>query len=79
MQKELILEELKGLIKQIRPSIDISGVTEQTELVRELGLDSLTILLLSLGIENKFGFQFKGAPKFNTVGQVIEFVQEQTA
>jgi len=79
MQRDLVLEELKGLIKQIRPSIDLSEVTEQTELVRELGLDSLTVLLLSLGIENKFGFRFQGAPKFNTVGQVIDFVLEHTA
>jgi acyl carrier protein len=79
MQRELVLEELKGLIKQIRPAIDLSDVSEQTELVRELGLDSLTVLLLSLGIENKFGFRFNGAPRFNTVGQVIDFVLEQTA
>jgi acyl carrier protein len=78
MQRELVLEELKGLIKQIRPAIDLSDVSEQTELVRELGLDSLTVLLLSLGIENKFGFRFNGAPRFNTVGQVIDFVLEQT-
>jgi acyl carrier protein len=37
-------------------------------------LDSLTILLLSLAIENKFAFKFEGNPKFTTVGEVIDFI-----
>ena len=74
MQREDILEEIKEILKLIKPSMDLSKVTEESQLVRDVGLDSLTILLLSLAIENKFGFKFDGNPKFTTVGDVLDYI-----
>ncbi|MBQ6728620.1 MAG: hypothetical protein IJQ83_00640 [Bacteroidales bacterium] len=78
MQRENILSELKEILKLIKPSMDLSKVTEESQLVRDVGLDSLTILLLSLAIENKFGFKFDGNPKFTTVGEVIDYIESNT-
>lgn len=78
MQREDILSELKEILKLIKPSMDLSKVNEESQLVRDVGLDSLTILLLSLAIENKFGFKFDGNPKFTTVGEVIDFIGSNT-
>lgn len=78
MQREAIFEELKEILKLIKPSIDFTTTTEDAQLVRDLGLDSLTILLLSLAIENKFGFKFEGNPKFTTVREVLDFICENT-
>lgn len=61
-------------MKLIKPSADFSSINMDSQLVRDVGLDSLTILLLSLAIENKFQFKFEGTPKFNTVGEVIDYV-----
>lgn len=74
MTRESILEGLKEILTLIKPSMDLSSVTEASQLVRDVGLDSLTILLLSLAVENKFGFKFEGQPKFNTVGEVIDYI-----
>lgn len=74
MEKEAIFNELKEILILIKPSMDLSAVTEDSQLVRDVGLDSLTILLLSLAVENKFGFKFEGTPKFETVGEVIDYV-----
>ena len=74
MERETILNELKDILILIKPSMDLSAVTEDSQLVRDVGLDSLTILLLSLAVENKFGFKFEGTPKFETVGEVINYV-----
>lgn len=74
MEREKIFEELKEILKVIKPSADFSKIDENSQLVRDVGLDSLTILLLSLAIENKFGFRFEGNPKFTTVGEVIDFI-----
>lgn len=74
MTRENILEGLKEILTLIKPSMDLSSVTEASQLVRDVGLDSLTILLLSLAVENKFGFKFEGQPKFNTVGEVIDYI-----
>ena len=74
MERETIFEGLKEILTQIKPSKDLSTITEGSQLVRDVGLDSLTILLLSLAVENKFGFKFEGTPKFETVGEVIDYV-----
>lgn len=74
MQREEILEAMKEILKQIKPAADFSNINDDSQLVRDLGLDSLTILLLSLAIENQFGIKFEGNPRFNTVGEVLDYV-----
>lgn len=74
MERDKIFEELKDILKIIKPSADFTSINEDSQLVRDVGLDSLTILLLSLAIENKFGFKFDGNPKFATVGEVIDYI-----
>jgi acyl carrier protein len=74
MERIAIFEGLEEILTQIKPSMDLSSVNENSQLVRDVGLDSLTILLLSLAVENKFGFKFEGTPKFETVGEVIDYI-----
>ena len=74
MTRQEILDSLKEVLTLIRPSLDLSSVNEDSQLTSDLGLDSLTTLLLSLAIENKFKMKFEGALKFNTVGEVIDYV-----
>ena len=78
MKREDVLAEIKEILKLIKPSMDLSNVTEESQLVRDVGLDSLTILLLSLAIENKFGFKFEGNPKFTTVAEVLDYIESNT-
>jgi acyl carrier protein len=78
MQRETIFDGLKEILLQIKPSMDLSKVNDDSQLVRDVGLDSLTILLLSLAMENKFGFKFEGQPKFETVGEVIDYIASHT-
>ena len=78
MQRETIFEGLKEILGQIKPSQDLSHINDDSQLVRDLGLDSLTILLLSLAIETKFGFKFEGTPRFTTVGEVLDYISSKT-
>ena len=75
MTQEYILNELKTIFKQINPNLDVDTVTLDTRLVEDLGLDSITILLLSFAIEKKFEIKFGGTPKFGTVGEVAEYIE----
>lgn len=75
MDRKAIFEELKSILVKIKPSIDTEGINEQTRVVEELHLDSLTMILLSLAVENKFGFRFEGAPHFDTVGDAIDHIE----
>ena len=75
MTLECILDELKIIFKQINPNLDVDSVTLDTRLVEDLGLDSITILLLSFAIEKKIEIKFGGTPKFGTVGEVAEYIE----
>ena len=79
MDRQSILGDLKEILQLIKPSLDLSTVNEDTQLISDIGLDSLTILLLSLAIENKYKIKFEGALKFDTVGNVIDYIVLATA
>ena len=78
MDRQDILKDLKEILQLIKPSLDLSSVNENTQLISDIGLDSLTIMLLSLAIENKFKIKFEGALKFNTVGDVMDYISQAT-
>ena len=75
MSREEVFAGLKEVLHVIRPNTDLANVNNGTELVRELGIDSLTMMLLSLAVEEKFKMRFPdGAPMPVTVGDVCENV-----
>lgn len=78
MTPEYILDELKIIFKQINPKIDSDKITPDTRLTEDLGLDSLTILLMSFAIEMRFEFKFDVAQKFVNVGEVIRYIESRT-
>ena len=78
MTQEYILNELKTIFKQINPKIDTDKVTPDTRMTEDLGLDSLTILLMSFAIEKRFEFKFDGAQRFVYVGEVIGYIEART-
>ena len=75
MTKEEVFNGLKELIADMRPQTDLSKVTYDTELARELGIDSLFMILLSLSVEEKFNMRFPdGMTAPTTVGEVCDAV-----
>ena len=63
------------MIAVIRPNTDLSNVTYDSELVRGLGIDSLTMMLLALASEEKFQIRFPdGQPLPQTVGEVCDAI-----
>ena len=72
-----MLEKLKEIIGKVLPDTDISGVSEATRLVDELGFDSLALMMMSMEIENRFGFRFTEFVRFETVGDVCEYVSQK--
>ncbi len=74
MTQDQIIENLKEVIATVKPKLDCSGVNMETSLVRDLGMDSLSMLLMSLAIEQKFGLQFNTQTIFNTLGDVVNYI-----
>lgn len=75
MSKEDVFEGLKTIFAGVKPNLDLRNVTMDSKLVSDLGIDSLSMLLLSLAAEHKFGMQFENdAAPFETVGDVCAYI-----
>lgn len=78
MTKEEVFEGLKEILTVLRPHTDISNVDYDTELITGLGIDSLTMMLLSLAAEERFKMRFPDGQALPvTVGEVCDTVLKQ--
>ena len=69
-----MIEKLTEIILRVNPGIDVSAVTPETKLMEDLKLDSLSVMLLAMEIENAFGFQFTEPVQFVTVQDVCDYL-----
>jgi acyl carrier protein len=72
-----MLERLKEILGKVLPETDMSGITEETRLAEDLGFDSLTMMMLSMEIEDAFHFRFTEFVKFETVGDVCGYLESR--
>lgn len=70
-------ERLKSVIERAVPGVDVSGVTRETRLVEDLGFDSLALMMMAMGIEDAFGFRFTEFVRFETVGEVYDYLADK--
>lgn len=72
-----MLEELKVLLAKVLPDADLSKVTKDTRLVEDLEFDSMTMLLMSMELEEKYNFRFSEFVEFETVGDVCSYLESR--
>ena len=72
-----MLERLKSVLARVIPDVDMNSVTESTALIDDLGFDSLAIMMMSMEIEDAFGFKFTEFVRFETVGDVARYLEER--
>lgn len=70
-----MLEKLVALIHRIMPNVDTNDVTINTRLVDDLGFDSLATMMLAMEMEDEFKVRFDGPVNFQTVGDVIKYLE----
>ena len=58
---------------------DLSGMTEDSHLVNDLGLNSVGVLYIVIAIEEFFGVEFEnvGFGDFNTIGEVVDYIEQK--
>lgn len=78
-----ILEGLKNIFKMAMgtASVELDTISKDTVLTTDLGLTSVGILYVVIAVEEYFGIRFDdvGAADFNTVGDVIDYIEKKTA
>ncbi|MBQ1955710.1 MAG: acyl carrier protein [Clostridia bacterium] len=75
----MYIEKLKEILNSVNPTVNTEGVTPETKLVEDLGLDSLNMMLLAVSVEDEFGFRFDDMPVFETVGDISLYIEKKTA
>lgn len=77
MTRDEILCKLKEILGSLKPGINTEQTGENARLIDDLGMDSLTLLLMALKSEKEFGIRFENmqASSFLTVGEVCEYIE----
>lgn len=68
-------EKLIAILKRILPDVDTSAIGMETNLTADLGLNSMSIMLLAMETEEEFGFEFEEFENIRTVGDVAKYVE----
>ena len=67
-------EKLKSVIERAVPGVDVSKINRDTKLVEDLGFDSLALMMMAMGIEDMFGYRFNEFVRFDTFGEVCDYL-----
>ena len=82
MSRNEITEKLADVMRLVMPDagFDPSELREDMTLVGDLGLSSVGVLYVVIAIEEFFNIRFGdvGFSDFETVGDVISYIEEQT-
>ncbi len=75
--KEKLADVMKMVLRDRMP--DLSGMTEDSHLVNDLGLNSVGVLYIVIAIEEFFGVEFEdvGFGDFATVGDVVDYIEQK--
>lgn len=73
-----MLEKLKNLIAS-QLDIDVNDVNEDSDLVQDLGADSLDVVQMLILLEKEFGVEFEEdeIKNIKTVGDVEKFIESK--
>jgi acyl carrier protein len=81
MSRNEIKEKLVDVMKMAAPSadLDIESLSEQSNLVSDIGLSSVGVLYIVIAIEEFFDIRFDdvGFADFKTIGDVIDYIEKK--
>lgn len=75
----MILEKIKDIMEE-ELGKDRNEVTLESDIIKDLGLDSLDIVTLIMAVEDEYGFTADDDEIVNlkTVGDVIKYIENAT-
>ncbi len=71
-------QELIDILLRTAPDTDISKLTADSRLKADLGLTSLDLIMIMFEIQDKYGVTFTGEESFETVGEMLRFLEENS-
>lgn len=75
----MVFEKIQKLITELL-GIDASKVTMSTNIIDDLGADSLDITQMLITLENEFNLEFdeSQSESLKTVGNIVKFIEESS-
>lgn len=75
-----VIEQVKEIVMD-KLGVEESQITPEAHFLNDLGADSLDIVELIMGFEEKFGIKIpdEDAEKIQTVGDAVKYIEEKTA
>ena len=72
----MTFDRLMTLFHKVMPYADTSKITPESSLTLDLHIDSVTLLMLVIGIEDEFNIRFENLDNtaFSTVGDVVAYI-----
>ena len=74
----MIFNKLLEIFSNVIPEVDQSEISKDSTLLEDLGLNSLTMMLLAVSIEDEYGVSFDADAKLDSVQDVIDFISAKT-
>lgn len=74
----MIYDKLLEIFGNVIPEVDSSEISMESSLTEDLGLNSLTMMLLAVSIEDEYNITFEGAEELKTVKDVCAYIEEKT-
>ena len=74
----MVFDKLLEIFENVIPEVDTADISEESTLFEDLGLNSLTMMLLAVSVEDEFDIKFLDVESLETVGDVCDFIREKT-
>lgn len=74
----MIFDKLLEIFSNVIPEVDTETITKDSTLFEDLGLNSLTMMLLAVSVEDEFGIKFDEVGELNTVNDVCDYIADKT-
>ena len=78
-ENNMVFDKIKGIIVE-QLGVDEAQVAMETHLMKDLEADSLDAVEIIMAIEDEFDLEVpdEAAEKFQTVGDIVKYVEENT-
>ena len=73
----MLNEKIKDILHKVAPDFDLSTLSNDTDLRKDLGMDSLAMMMVSMELEDTFSLRFDEPVDFRTVGDVLTFLKDK--
>lgn len=81
MSRNEIKEKLMDVMQMATPAgtVELESLTEQSNLVTDIGLSSVGVLYIVIAVEEFFDIRFDdvGFADFKTIGDVIDYIEQK--